>query len=346
MITIITAVPGSGKTLFAVGKVVEAVKAKRPVYSNIDGLNIPECKPAPDDWRDTPEGSLVIYDEAQQEHLYPSTAHRGEVKDERLRAMEVHRHTGHDLVFISQSPSFLHHHIRKLAGEHIHLYRAFGMKTVTKYIWQHAVNDPNDRGEQGRADSHPWAFPKEHFKLYKSASLHTHKFKLPKKLTYLLLFIACVAAGLVYNINSNKEASFLFGAGGVEPAAASEPAHVEPAGLFSADSGLGAVGREASGTRPKLPASTSVYDWADTEQATPVAGCISSATMCQCYSDTGQLLKMAYAACLSAITNPLPRNILVGSASEQVQGSALPVSTQEQPAKAVYGISNTRGAYQ
>lgn len=31
MITIITAVPGSGKTLFAVGLIVEAVKNKRPV---------------------------------------------------------------------------------------------------------------------------------------------------------------------------------------------------------------------------------------------------------------------------------------------------------------------------
>lgn len=346
MITIITAVPGSGKTLFAVGLIVEAVKNKRPVYSNIDGLQIPECKPAPDDWRDTPEGSLVIYDEAQQEHLFPSTAHRGEVKDERLRAMEVHRHTGHDLVFISQSPSFLHHHIRKLAGEHIHLYRAFGMKTVTKYIWQHAVNDPNDRGEQGRADSHPWAFPKEHFKLYKSASLHTHKFKLPKKLSYLLAFIACVAAGLVYNINANKEASFLFGAGGVAPVEASESAPVEPASFFSADSRLGAVGREASGTRPKLPGSTDAYDWADTESATPVAGCISSKTKCQCFSESGQLLKMGYAACMSAVSNPLPRSILVGSAGDSGQAMATPVSIQEQPAKAVYGISNVKGALQ
>ncbi|XLX38382.1 zonular occludens toxin domain-containing protein [Ectopseudomonas mendocina] len=345
MITIITAVPGSGKTLFAVGLIVEAVKNKRPVYSNIDGLKIPECKPAPDDWRDTPEGSLVIYDEAQQEHLYPSTAHRGEVKDERLRAMEVHRHTGHDLVFISQSPSFLHHHIRKLAGEHIHLYRAFGMKTVTKYVWQHVVGDPNDRGEQGRADSHAWKFPKEHFKLYKSASLHTHKFKMPKKLAFMLGFIALVASFMVYNARTN-EGSYLFSGADAKASEPSESQPVETSGLIAAASGLGAVGREASSTRPKLPASTNVYDWSDTEQATPVAGCISSATKCQCFSDTGQLLKMAYAACMSAVSNPLPRTILVGSASEQGQGTALPVLTQEQPAKAVYGISNTRGAYQ
>lgn len=353
MITIITAVPGSGKTLFAVGLVAKAAAEKRPVYTNIDGLKIPGAKPAPNDWRDTPEGSLVIYDEAQQEHLYPSTAHRGEVKDERLRAMEIHRHSGHDLVFISQSPSFLHHHIRKLAGEHIHLYRAFGLKTVTKYTWQHAVNDPNDRGEQNRADSHSWKFPKEHFKLYKSASLHTHKFKMPKKLGFLLAFICLVASFLAYNIYKSKDSSFLF-------TSADQLAHTErePAQSDSSDSalsktlsaeavsGLGAVGREASSTRPKLPASTGVYDWADTEHATPVAGCISSATMCQCFSDTGQLLKMAYAACLSAITNPLPRTILVGSANEHGQTAPAAPAPQEQPAKVVYGISNTRGAYQ
>ncbi len=41
------------------------------------------------DWRDTPEGSLVVYDEAQQVHLYPSNAQRGPVTDERLTAMET-----------------------------------------------------------------------------------------------------------------------------------------------------------------------------------------------------------------------------------------------------------------
>ena len=75
MITLITAVPGSGKTLHAIGLILKALSEGRAVYARIDGLLIDEVKPAPDDWRDTPEGSLVIYDEAQE--IFPSNARPG-----------------------------------------------------------------------------------------------------------------------------------------------------------------------------------------------------------------------------------------------------------------------------
>lgn len=334
MITLITAVPGSGKSLLGVQMICDAVEAKRPVYSNIAGLQVEGCLPAPDDWRDTMEGSLVIYDEAQQQHLYPSTAHRGEVKDERLRAMEIHRHTGHDLVFISQSPSFLHHHIRKLAGQHIHLYRAFGMKTVTKYTWQHVVDSPNDRGEQSRSDSVPWMFPKHLFSKYKSATTHTHKFKIPKKLGFLVAFIVVVAIAVGANAYNSRNESYLFSSSGkqADPASASTPVEQSQQKASLVPGGAGA----AATTGPKQAASTSIYDWADTEQATPVAGCISSSKQhggaidrCQCFSEQGKLLKMSFAACMSAVANPLPRSIIVGggssgSSSDDQPGSKLP----------------------
>lgn len=307
MITLITAVPGSGKTLYCIGLILKAVEEGRPVYANIAGLKIPQCHPAPDDWRDTPEGSLVVYDEAQQPHLYPSTAHRGEVKDERLRQMEVHRHTGHDLVFVSQSPSFLHHHIRKLAGEHIHLYRAFGAKIVTKYTWQHTVDSPNDRGEQGRADSVPWKFPKEHFQYYQSATIHTHKFKMPKKLSALLLLIVVVAGLVVWNASTN-ESSLLTGSGADihQPVASATAAPSEPGGARAA---------ATTGQKKALPATTTLYDWSETETAKPVAGCIYNATRCQCFDASGSLYAMAHAQCLSVASNMLPRSINVGGSS-------------------------------
>lgn len=315
MITLITAVPGSGKTLFCIGLILKAIKEGRPVYSNINGLLIDKCYPAPDDWRETPEGALVIYDEAQQPHLYPSTASRGEIKDERLRQMEVHRHTGHDLVFVSQSPSFLHHHIRKLAGEHIHLYRAFGAKTVTKYTWQHTVDNPNDRGEQSRADAFPWKFPKEHFKLYKSATIHTHKFKIPKKLAALLLFIVFVAAAVVYNASTN-ERSLLTGTNSDLESQPKQPL-----------AGSGGVRAAATTDRPAvIPATTTKYDWADIQTATPVAGCIYTEKKCQCFSPGGQVIKMAYAQCLSAAKSDLPRSIVLGG-NQGGSSRAVPAST-------------------
>ena len=151
MLTLITGVPGAGKSLRAVALVQDALKAGRAVYSDIDGHNAPGVQAAPDDWRDTPEGSLVVYDEAQRK--FPSTGKPGVAEDERIRALETHRHTGHDIVFITQSPALIHHHIRKLVGRHIHVHRAAGLKRATLYTWDFAVASPNDRVEQQRADS-------------------------------------------------------------------------------------------------------------------------------------------------------------------------------------------------
>lgn len=291
MITLITAVPGSGKTLYCIGLIEDALKEGRPVFTNINGLvrdkfsNNHLLSDAPDDWRDTPEGSLVVYDEAQQSHLYPSNAQRGRVEDERLTAMETHRHSGHDLIFVTQAPTFVHHHIRKLVGLHIHLYRARGIKGAMKYEWSHTCESPNDRGEQSRADSGPWSFPKEHFPYYTSAVIHTHKFRLPKKLVFIGVIILALIIFVIFMAAST----------------------------FSSmtDAGEGGLGEALTGL-PSAPPASSTYSWSSTPEAIPVAGCIAneSTSRCMCFSSDGITLDIAHAACLSVINSPFPRNIV------------------------------------
>lgn len=124
MIKLITGTPGSGKTLFAVSEILEEAKKGRTIYCDIDGLRIDGVMPIADDldWRDTPEGSLVVYDEAQQNDIFK--AGRGALSDNQIvKDLEIHRHTGHDIIFITQSPIFMHNHIRQLVGEHMHLHR-------------------------------------------------------------------------------------------------------------------------------------------------------------------------------------------------------------------------------
>lgn len=291
MITLITAVPGSGKTLYAIGLIESALSEGRPVFTNINGLVKEKftnhhllSDDAPDDWRDTPEGALVVYDEAQQSHLYPSNAQRGPVTDQRLTAMETHRHTGHDLVFITQAPTFVHHHIRKLVGLHVHLYRSRGLQAASKYEWSHVCDSPNDRKEQQRADFVLWKFPKEHFSFYTSAVMHTHKFRMPKKLGFLLIFL-------------------VFGVGFVAK------------NLFTND-GLASLG---DNVKPDLIADVqpevlkpvkSPYDWSDTPAAVPVAGCIANhqTNKCMCFDASGVTLAMEHAQCLSVVRSPLPRS--------------------------------------
>ncbi|AXH73053.1 MAG: zonular occludens toxin [Inoviridae sp.] len=301
MITLITAVPGSGKTLSAIAMIIKALESGRPVYTNINGLvkekfpNNHNLHDAPSDWRDTPEGSLVIYDECQQPHLYPSDAKRGLVTDERLTAMETHRHSGHDLVFITQAPTFVHHHVRKLVGEHIHLYRGRGIGGAMRYEWSHTCDSPNDRGEQSRANSQFWKFPKEHFAYYKSATVHTHKFKVPLKLA---LFLFALALSIVFIISrvvaSGGLASFddsnIIKNGIAAPAQQQQPVNSQP-----------------------LP-----FDWSNTvQESIPLGGCISSVSKCHCYTKFGVTLNISESQCRIIINNPLPRHIKLGSTKEK-----------------------------
>lgn len=300
MIKLITAVPGSGKTLSAIAIIIEALEAGRPVFTNINGLvkdkfpNNSLLQDAPDDWRDTPEGSLVIYDEAQQSHLYPSNAQRGKVEDERLTAMETHRHSGHDLVFITQAPTFVHHHIRKLVGEHLHLYRGRGIGGATRHTWSHTCDNPNDRREQERATSVFWKFPKEHFEYYTSAVMHTHKFKIPFKIAAALAVAAALAAFVIYNLVSNEGLAILN-----TPDQPPALAQTHPAGARGG----------------QLP---SPYSWSSAAEAVSVAGCIANHdnSKCQCYSDSGKTLVLEHAQCLSILNNPLPRSIKVNQSKQ------------------------------
>ena len=76
MITLITGTPGAGKTLYAVSlldkyakeniKLLQNGQEPRPLYADIDGLDMEGVEMPPDDWRDTPEGSVIFYDEIQE----------------------------------------------------------------------------------------------------------------------------------------------------------------------------------------------------------------------------------------------------------------------------------------
>ena len=74
MLDVISAPPGTGKTLHCV-EIIENEVRKNPnrmIFTNIIGLNIQGVLPItssankPFDWRDLPDGSLIIYDEAHE----------------------------------------------------------------------------------------------------------------------------------------------------------------------------------------------------------------------------------------------------------------------------------------
>lgn len=298
MIYLITGVPGSGKTLRSIHMILEFIKEGRTVYADIDGLNIEGVLPSPSDWRETPEGSVVVYDECQK--IFPSTGKAGVAEDERLRAMETHRHTGHDLIFITQAPTFVHHHIRKLVGKHIHCYRALGLKGCTIYTWDGVCDNPNGFHEKKTADVQRWSYPSELFKYYKSATVHTHKFKMPKKIIWISIFILVLFVGTAYMLTNSSLPRIL--------------------GLTDSDVNVDTAQSLEGG----LPPSDGRYNnplHSELEKATPVlitlSGCVSG-TFCRCFDSEGLPVDLKETTCRDlAVGNlALPIKIPVGQGNK------------------------------
>ena len=218
-ITLITATPGGGKTALAVQLMQEAVAKGRPLFQ----LGIPELKlpyiPTPpiSEWTEMridpedpdknelpyftfPENALIVLDEAQR--IFRVRANGAKVPDH-VAAFETVRHTGVTFLLMTQNPSFLDSHIRKLVGQHIHL-RDVGLLGRWYYEWPECGNPDSFATAPIKKK---WALPKASFGLYKSASLHIkRKYTLPPVMVMfiVMLLIAAVAIWRVYGSISAK----------------------------------------------------------------------------------------------------------------------------------------------
>lgn len=191
MITLITGIPGSGKTLFAVSQLLAGeYKTRRLLVSGIDGLTVPHEVLDDDGVRRWPElvqaGDVVVIDEVQR--LWRPRAVGSKVPDDIAR-LETHRHLGVDFVLITQHPMLLDQNVRRLVGRHIHVRRIFGAGAALLYEWDHA----SDPGRVKDATSRSFRYPRSAFALYKSAEVHTRQ-RMRKP---LYLFAPVVAAGLI-----------------------------------------------------------------------------------------------------------------------------------------------------
>lgn len=203
MLTLITAKPGSYKSAKAATLAIKYLKEGRPVYTNIDQFDYDGANPLPEDndWRNTPDGSVIIYDEAQQFDFLQYKGREKLSSDERVKALEVHRHTGHDIFLVTQSPSFLHNHILSLVGSHYHLHRAYGRGFADVFLWRYAVTMPDSTGAKNKAESHEKFKPDSKiFEKYKSTTLDTHKLKIPPLYFKLGGFLAAVVLLIAYMV--------------------------------------------------------------------------------------------------------------------------------------------------
>jgi zona occludens toxin len=203
MITMITGIPGMGKTSLLIQMLSEYEKAaERPLFvMGIPDLDIEhvvappvkewcEYRQSPEDptlqlaYFTFPPNSILVVDEAQR--VFPPRASASK-KPAHVEALETHRHTGLDIILLTQKPKLVDMNVRELVGRHIHI-RA-GLLGRYLYEWPH-VADGESRLDRGDAAKRKFSPPKSSFKKYKSAELHTkQKFRFNQLFIYAGLAI-------------------------------------------------------------------------------------------------------------------------------------------------------------
>ena len=318
MIHIITGVPGAGKTLRAIHHILEHQKKGRLIYTNIDGIKIKGVQPAPDDWTKTPEGSLVVYDEAQK--IFPPDGKTGRSNRLDIAAMEEHRHTGHDLILITQHPNLIHSHVRRLTGKHEHLNRAFGWNKAQIYL-KDQIMRPESRTDLNAAEKTFWNHDPKLFDHYKSSSLHVEHKRVPKPIIFAGITVALGLAVVAYFWTTLS----FFG---------NEPSN-DHASVLSSEPSSDMLEVKSSSTSQK-----NVYTGVEPPKIA-MAGCISTKHYCRCYTHEYEPIFMSQAACRNQMEMPIPRNLDVEDSRGADEGA--PREPQQTPPLPSSGFTTFNG---
>jgi len=296
MIIVITGVPGSGKTLFALDYVRTMAKdGDRPVYySGIADLKLPWIEWEATKWDEVPANGIMVIDECQRV-FRPRPS--GSAVPPYVQALETHRHKGIDLVLITQNPRLLDVNVRALTGKHIHIHRRFGSHTATVMEWPQ-IKDACATSH-GDAFKRSWSYPKDVFKLYKSAEVHTHKLQLPRQVWYLVALVLVFIIG-VYWVTSRKMDAIK---GGSPSTLTASPPALD--GQPSQPRGSGPDGWVPD-FRPRIEGlayTAPAYDQVTkpTRAPLPVA-CVASGDRCQCYTQQGTRLHTTAQLCRDIVS--------------------------------------------
>jgi hypothetical protein len=348
VLTLITGLPGNGKTLYALQYVQAwALREGRQVYSHgISGLSPTlgwkECPTSREslngksvddpksenvevpNWWLLPAKSIFLIDEAQNCGFGPRMRGVSPIWSSKL---ETHRHMGIDGVFITQDPGLLDAHDRKLCELHFHVMRIFGMAAATVHEFRPVrTNIQQRKGSIAKK----WLFPKEVYSWYTSAEAHTHKARIPSKVFAM--------AGLVVAL---PLLGYWLWATKLDPHRDRGPASAAAA----ASAPIGVVGGVRRGDK------LTTAEWVDQQQpriagltySAPVfddvtkpvvapypAACVKMGERCGCYSQQATRLEVPRVMCEGIVAGgffiawdqPLARAVPVVHAPQAVQPGA------------------------
>ena len=360
MIYLITGVPGSGKTLYAVSTLIKSLMKdkvkntsgkmvdRRLVVDGIPALTIPHeimantliedksitvvdgghgvgnwfdwCRP----------GDVIVIDEVQR--IWRPRA-MGTKPPKMITELETHRHKGVDLILITQNPMLIDQNVRRLVGRHQHVRRLWGMARALIYDWDGCQADVH---RVASANKTMWAYPKDAYKLYASSEAHT-KQKQAFPVWVALPILALVGMVLVGPKAFAVMSGAVSGKGISQQAKASDSVTAtKPAGVPASAPVLGTV------LRPDSPASAPVVAPVVAASApvdvvavrAPVEqievrflGCVQSETACRCVTQTGYAVAVDLDQCKGGPGSVVPKQLTASNAyrvmSDQAPDPAL-----------------------
>lgn len=183
----------------------------RTIYTNIKSLKIDYVRSMEYDWRDCPDGSIVVIDEVQLVEPYKNIK---EKNDDVIQELTIHRHRGFDFYFITQYPSLLHPTVKDLIGVHYHLTVPYGLKTKV-YQFGSTRAYPNTMANKFNCENKFYFTPNPRlFKLYKSTTINTHQKRIPyKQLMGFAILVMGAISIFVYGLTGAKDSALLGGDG-------------------------------------------------------------------------------------------------------------------------------------
>lgn len=207
-INLITGIPGHGKTLFMVRKLVDelipqAEREGREIFHNIAGFqHKSESVHAASDemileWYsdEAPDGAIYVIDECQ--FLFPVRNPSAKVP-EHVEKLTVHRHRGIDFYLITQHGSLLDRFVIPLVESHSDVYRPYGMKLSRVTAFPYYAPRTKPTAALGMGETSRLKFDPKYFSYYKSATQHTMQPSLPWRKIGLLVGLAVFAVGVTY----------------------------------------------------------------------------------------------------------------------------------------------------
>ena len=168
----------------------------REIYSDIEG-HADKCdfiKPAPKDWRDVPDNSIIFMDEIHKRPEY--TDNDGKMSQNPMIVdLTTHGHHNKDIILMTQDPQRLNKGIRALV-EKMYLVKRPVQKPnfATIYEFERWLRDPWQAAASTRSvnyqDSYKFFYKKKWQDMYTSASAHTSiQFKIQSKFIYAIIAI-------------------------------------------------------------------------------------------------------------------------------------------------------------